>query len=763
MKVIVKLLLFLILISAVFAQTGSLSGIVTNKETGKFLEGANIKLNNSAFSTTTNKNGEFRIEEIPEGKYVLSISFVGYENKNIDMMIISGMTLEVETALTPAIISLGEITISSMKSDKLMKDIPLPIEVITEKQMESLPSISPADAISNEAGVSLMRDGIWATSVNIRGLSKQNVVTLVDGNRIETATSIAAGLSMVDVSDIEKIEVIKSGVSSLYGTGATGGIVNITTKSGSYSNSFHLNGFLSGTYSSMNKGSSGNLNLNAGSNNWFAKIGGTLRSADDTETPAGTLENSQFRDNNLSAALGITPFTNNELLINFQRFSAADLGIPGGDPFPANSQATYPTELREMYSAEYKIKNLSSSLINISAKYFHQLIERRVELISNSSTTVNTGADHTTDGLNLLSDLYLGRNNRLIAGIDAWQREYEGYRVRDIRAKNLVIGDYPVPNSKYRSIGVFAQDEMMLIENKLTMNIGARYDLIRVTNEETNNPAYIIVNGNRDDNPSPNPQASYPKNEIENSSWSLNIGTIYSITQQVDLTLNAARAFRSPTLEERYQYIDLGGDIYLGNPDLEPEKSYSFDAGIRVWYTDFSLKANVFLNLFDDLVTDQVVIADSLFQKTNVGKARLFGFDMGAEYNFYKKIVSYFTAAFVRGEDTGSNRDLAEIPPLNGRLGLRSPIAGIVNVDASMNYAFEQNKTAAGESATPGYALFNFYINTHPVDLGIADLQLFAGVENIFDKAYRNHLSTTRGLIILEPGRNIFAKVKLGW
>ena len=55
-------------------------------------------------------------------------------------------------------------------------------------------------------------------------------MTLIDGNRVETATDLTASLSMTDVNDIERVEVVKGAQSSLYGTGAMGGIVNIITR-----------------------------------------------------------------------------------------------------------------------------------------------------------------------------------------------------------------------------------------------------------------------------------------------------------------------------------------------------------------------------------------------------------------------------------------------------------------------------------------------------------------------------------------------------
>jgi outer membrane receptor protein involved in Fe transport len=75
----------------------------------------------------------------------------------------------------------------------------------------------------------------------------------------------------------------------------------------------------------------------------------------------------------------------------------------------------------------------------------------------------------------------------------------------------------------------------------------------------------------------------------------------------------------------------------------------------------------------------------------------------------------------------------------------------------------DQNQFAANESATKGHAILNFNISSIPFFVMTSYLQLFAGAENILNTAYYNHLSTTRGINRLEPGRNIFVKLKWGW
>jgi hemoglobin/transferrin/lactoferrin receptor protein len=604
-------------------------------------------------------------------------------------------------------------------------------------------------------------DGTWATGVNIRGLSKQNVVYLIDGNRIETSTNLTAGLSLIDISNVESIEIVKGGLSSLFGTGATGGVINIKTHQSSINDSFLLSGALSSSFASVNNGKVVSLRLNASDKIWFATFATTMRNADDTKIPSGILTNSGFKDNSLSVSGGFLPIENLELKFNYQKFNATDVGIPGGTPFPTGAKASYPTASRELYSGEIVIKQLSKTVNNLKFKYYSQIIKREVEIIPNPNVIVAPQANHKTNGLLLQANCTFAKNHFLISGIEWWQRSYIGERSKTIIPKKKVIIDKPVPNSKFATLGFFVNDELHLFQNRLKLNIGGRYDFIRVTNEKTNNPIAIITNGVVV-TPPPNIDASYDAYSVDNKSWSGNIGILYSLFEDVNLTFNSAYTFRSPSLEERYQYIDLGSTVYYGNPNLEPEQGQSFDFGFRVWKENLTFTIDGFVNIFDNLVIDQP-ISDTSFQKQNVGKARFIGFDTKIEYNFYKRYVAYASLAYVDGKDTEANESLPQIPPLNGSLGIKIPIQNFLIIDFASTFYNKQNKISSNEKRTPGYIYFDFALNSYPIRFSLLDIQILAGVENIFDVAYKSHLSTYRGINLTEPGRNIYAKVKLSW
>ena len=764
MKIIYTLIvLFLIINNAILPQV---SGKILDDNTNLPVPEVTITLIDLQITTTSDSAGLFSFSISP-ASYNLSFYRIGYRTLKTKTDFTAD-NLPALFKMTSSIITYGEVTVTSTRFEQPLRDVPLPMEIINKDDILNSTAVSVPDAIQNLPGIAIVRDGVWGTDISIRGLGRQNIVTLVDGNRIETASNHAASLDLVDMYDIDKIEIIKGGVSSLYGTGAEGGVVNITTKSGTYTDKLSLSGSMITDYNSVNQGGAGYLNLMSSASNWYAKISGTLRSAGNTNTPDGILLNSQYNDDNLSAAFGFKPAGNQELLLKYQRFHGEDIGIPGAKAFPTIAAAKYLLAERDMYSAEYLINNLLPSLSNISIKYFYQDIKRDVQLNVNPSPTISQAitpsADHSTWGTQLLSTWALSSLNHLSVGFDLWQRTFTGFReTKAVTPSGTTItGDYPVPNSKYLSSGVFAQDEASLLDNRLKVNFGGRYDLIKVTNDNALNPSYIITNGVINNNPPHNPLSSFYAGVSHDQSWSGNLGLLYTLMNDFDVTFNIAHAFRSPVQEERFQYINLGGNIYLGNPNLKPEQGNFLDLGIRIWKPAYSFKGNVFLNNIIDLVIDQHDTG-IVYRKANVGKARLYGFDLGFEYNFWSTLVTYGSVSYVRGEDLLNNANLPQITPPNTTLGLRFPIYSCLNADISSTLFAKQTNLGAGEIATPSYAVFDFHLNTNEINWNYFHFRLFGGVENILNKSYREFLSTNRGIVKSEPGRDFFLKLQINW
>lgn len=780
------IVLILFIAQFVNGQSSVLTGKIIDSKNENNIQGATVFISFNYF-TYTNGNGEYRIDGLSQGLHEIKISCLGYKPLSTQIKIDS-TSLQKDFQLEPSLIELDEVVVSTNRTENYLRNSSFAELVIDNDEIQKRPAVSLADILQNEPGISLVRDGIWGTELNIRGLSRENIVTLINGNRIVTSTDIAARLSMIDLNDIDRVEVIKGASSSIYGSGATGGIVNIITKSPQFYNKFSLNGNVSGEYNTVNDLSIFSGSFLGGSSVWSAKISGSYRNAKNIQTPIGELKNSQFEDYTFSGALNIYPFDNHKLILDYQLFRADNVGVPGASVFPDNADVRYPFERRQLISAGYDIQNISKTFYKLSAKYSYQLINRDVENIPHtvqnipasgnnparriSVLKITPGADHKNNNAQLQGNFWLFDDHNLVAGLDYWDRSYNGERERYqlievldssgnvVSTTTRTIGEKPIPNSKYSSLGIFAQDEFKIFDDKLSTTIGLRYDYIKISAEETLNPLYVITNGNLDTTP-PGQEVLWESTEANNSSYSENLGFIYSVFTDLDLTLGLGSSFRSPSLEERFQYIDQGSVVRVGNPELNPEKGLTTDFGIRYYSNNLKIISNVFYSYYNDLVTEVPGTFDgrNALIKTNIGEARIYGFDFRTDYNFWKDFIFYSTISYVKGDDLTNNGYLPQIPAPNGNFGFKFGLFDYLNTDIYLTLFAEQNDVAEGEIATPGYAVFNFLLNTVPIKFSSISFRIYSGIENIFDKSYRNHLSTTRGSITIEPGRNIFVKL----
>ncbi|HPJ55542.1 MAG TPA: TonB-dependent receptor, partial [Bacteroidales bacterium] len=474
----------------------------------------------------------------------------------------------------PVPVDLGEIVVTSLRIDRRIKDLPVSMAVIDSTQYLKRSALTLSNVLEDEPGVSRGGDGVWATNINIRGFGEDRLVILVDGNRVETATDLTASFSMIDVNDIDHVEIIKGAQSSLYGTGAMGGIVNIITKQGHFASKPYVKGdFVSG-FASVNRLFSNHASVTAGSKKWYLSLGGTYAKAGDLRTPDGILPNSHYTTDNISAKFGVKPFANHLFKIQYQRNWSKDVGIPGGNAFPGPATATYTDIGRHLLSASYSITGITEKLSVLELKYFTQYIVRDVSLEPNTvtNTPLPNGnvqrttpevfypyGKHLTNGVQLQSTWDLTANNVLIAGVDVWGRKLTTGREKHItvdvlnpagdilKTNNLVRGETPIPESSFSSAGIFFQNETRFLEDRLTVIVGGRFDGILIKNEQGVDVDYITINGERNDNP-PTQRITFPAGKEKSMSWSANAGLLYRLVKDVDLSLNLARAFRAPSL-----------------------------------------------------------------------------------------------------------------------------------------------------------------------------------------------------------------------
>lgn len=795
-----KLMYCLIIASALWLPAAraqvTLFGKITDSFSGEGIDKAKLTLNPFDVTGYTDADGNFRIENVDDTELELLITRIGYKAvretiKSPSDLLHSRGKKGLSFEMVPSEILSGSIDVFEGRIETQLKYATMPVELVTSHDIEGLPRIAIPNAIEMKTGLNILRDGIWANEISIRGLSRDNVITLINGNRIETANNHAGRLALIDLNTVDRIEFIMGGTSSIYGSGAMGGIVNIVTKSGVFRKKPLVTGNVTGSYAGVNELATLNLSLRYGSPNLYLNALMVTRNATDTKTPSGTIPNSSFRDEGIHINAGTKLSPKSLLKGTFEIFSSPYAGIPGGKTvFPDNSKTSYHHASRIMADATYELNGISESFAKLTARIFYQAINREVEVLPNTSVYVPpTGGNparrtinssiypsgyHDVAGMFLQGDLLVNSGSRLVAGIDTWIRKLRTERERTqiiqtldssgavASSAEVITGDIPVPESRYLSAGAFIQSQTSFMNERFFLDLSARLDGIFITNDETVSPVYTITNGVFNGTPS-NQKVVWQATSENDFSWSAGAGFNYRLTENLNGHANFSASYRSPGLEERFQYIDLGSTVRLGNPDLRPERGYFVSGGLKYWSERLNFGAEGFVNFLNDLVVEVPGTFEGrpALIKENVGTSRIEGFDADVEYSPFESTSMIGGISYATGTNTGDDTPLAQIAPFNARLGLTYTAPFDMRFTLNSIFYSSQDRVAQGELTTPGYGTFNLYGN-YPLRFSANLLLLVtAGVENILDRNYRNHLSTSRGPVNSEPGRNIFVNLNL--
>jgi hemoglobin/transferrin/lactoferrin receptor protein len=210
-------------------------------------------------------------------------------------------------------------------------------------------------------------------------------------------------------------------------------------------------------------------------------------------------------------------------------------------------------------------------------------------------------------------------------------------------------------------------------------------------------------------------------------------------------------------LEERYQYLDLGnGQRKLGNPNLEPETSVFCEGGLNWVGDDVLAGVSVFQNELHDLIGEKRVDAQTLVN-ANINRARIYGVEMEARWRTAYRIEWYGNAAGMVGKDTRTDEYLPNVAPLSGFAGVEynrgAPgLWGYVETAV----AARQDKVPEGVRKAAGWTTVDVRVGWN-VRRAKTDQCIYVGAQNLFDKAYRNDLTTYRGTEFNEPGRSLVA------
>jgi len=241
MKGFLSILLLLPLF--VFSQNGSVSGVV--KDDKGPIPFANVGLVGTSFGSAADANGKYAIADVPVGRYTIQISSVGYKNYKIAVEVLSGKPTYVSPTMEKTSSQLDEFVVTGTLKEISIMESAVPIKVFKPVYFKKNPTPALFEALQIVNGVrpqincSVCNTG----DIHINGMEGPYTMITIDGMPIVGGLSTVYGLNGIPNSMIGQMEVVKGPASTLFGSEAVGGLINVITKAPEDSPKFSLDVF----------------------------------------------------------------------------------------------------------------------------------------------------------------------------------------------------------------------------------------------------------------------------------------------------------------------------------------------------------------------------------------------------------------------------------------------------------------------------------------------------------------------------------------
>ncbi|HGV3502823.1 MULTISPECIES: TonB-dependent receptor domain-containing protein [Providencia] len=528
-------------------------------------------------------------------------------------LVAAGICAALASFSTTAAEDSDKLIVTASGYSQQLRDAPASITVITAEQLQNKPVRDLADAVKDVEGVSIVGSAN-KQDINIRGLPGEYTLILVDGRRQNSRESRPNGSGgfeagfMPPVEAIERIEVIRGPMSSLYGSDAMGGVINIITKK--VTNEWH-GSVTTGTIIQENSDSG-----NSTDGNFYLsgplvkdKLGLQLYGGGDYRQEDKITDGHYKKDNkSLTAKLSFTPTENQTFLLEAGRT------LQEREETPGKSLAEY--EMRGQSKQYNKKTELYNNRNHAALTYKGEWDSFNTELSVYQESTKKKTKTEIKDAITKLTEYrYEDRVPEITNTV------VDGKVVAFLPDNILTVGGQyqysKLKDSSLVSKGKFENSSMSVDQSALF-----------VENEFTATDDLILTGGLRLDH-----------HETYGNHWNPRGYAVYYLTDEITIKGGVSSAFRAPTLREvskGYGTSTEGGNgIIYGNPDLKPEKSVSeeisiaynhesgFDASLTLFNTDFKNKLTSYNTGNPDPLSNL-----NLYTYDNVGKANVKGVEI---------------------------------------------------------------------------------------------------------------------------------------
>ena len=401
---------------------------------------------------------------------------------------------------------------------------------------------------------------------------------------------------------------------------------------------------------------------------------------------------------------------------------------------------------------------------NIWFSYVDHFMSNELRELNPRMVNAGTQAETMNFGGRTEARLNLPQGGTTYLGLDFRSEQAEGIREREMlmgpMAGNTLF-DNAWQKSRIQTAGLFA--EIQQTSGDYRYVVAARLD---VNHAEALDPDARFL-------------AVHDDLRITQLNPSVSAGLIRNWGNHLETGVWAGRSVRSAGITERYiNFFPVGLDPYemLGNPTLSPQVNHQIDV-ITSWNaTSLMAEVNVFQSLLTDYITSRIdpdlaprmATAPGVRQYENLGRAWIAGVEVTVNHLLSRNLSHSLQLAWTYGENLGSGEPLPEIAPLDLRYRFGAVLwEGRVSPDISIRHVRGQDRVSPdfGEQPSEAFTRVDLQLTYRPhsgTSSTWSNLRLVAGVQNLFDVAYYEHLSRNIagvGQPIYEPGRNVYLTI----
>lgn len=655
--------------------------------------------------------------------------------------------------------ALPPIQVTASRGEQPLAEAPQAITVIDAQAIARETPNVVTDLLRGQPGVFVQSSGPGQGIPIVRGLKGSEVLHLVDGMRLNMAffrNSPSQYVALVDPWNLTRVELLRGSGSTLYGSDALGGVLQMFTPEHRFEgDELQFSAGARASYASADLAKIGRAEFAAGKSGLSFAGGYTTMDYGRYETSRdGRQPFTSYRSNGGDAKLLWSPTAGHELMLSAQWMESPKLpryfeivGGPGGTPDEILPVFFKPND-RQFIHARYRVTTPLGFIDQLEVHLAQQVINDERERLVDQETRENEQNRSTLNGLTVQA---LSRSGDLAwtYGVDVYDDSIDSAKQRtDLASGELSTRAPTFPDgASTLDIGAYVDTEWQASARWLLQG-GLRYNRI-----ETDLTATEVS----------------PAATVENDDVSVRIGSAFAINPDLRWTTNLARGFRAPNI------FDLGTlgrrpntnpqVINVPNPELDKETIVSVDSGLK-WYRDgLRAELSVFHAWHDNRIEPREPTGNSVpngqfgcsadncieVRSENLAEARFWGIESMLQLPLTKSLDGYLTLNYTRGEEEkqGETRPANRIPPINGQIGLAWQALTSLRAESYVRFAGKQDRlddddqgdTRIDPNGTAGWATLNVRLGWNPIEA--LSLQL-DGI-NLLDQAYREHGSGIDG------------------